>query len=242
VATGRSDNREKRVAIIQSNYIPWKGYFDLIAAVDEFVLYDDRQYTRRDWRNRNLIKGTRGLQWLTIPVAVKGRFRQRICETRVERVDWGKQHWEQLRHAYRRAPYFDPYRERLEGIYRSITTPWLSEINRMFLEDVCDILGITTPISWSMDYPSVEGKTANLANLCRALGATHYLSGPSARQYLEPEVFQEAGIVLEYADYGGYRDYPQLSSPFEHGVTILDLIFNTGPAAHDYMKHVKDRP
>ena len=98
----------KKVAIVQSNYIPWKGYFDMIASVDEFILYDDMQFTRRDWRNRNLIKTPTGLQWLTIPVKVKGKFEQKIRETEIEGHDWAKTHWQSLVHNYGKAKHFRP--------------------------------------------------------------------------------------------------------------------------------------
>jgi hypothetical protein len=96
----------KRVAIVQSSYIPWKGYFDLIRAVDEFVLYDDVQFTKRDWRSRNRIKSAHGLLWLSVPVSVKGRFKQRICDTEISERGWGEKHWRAIRHAYARAPNF----------------------------------------------------------------------------------------------------------------------------------------
>ena len=108
----------KTVAIVQSCYIPWKGYFDLINLVDEFILYDDRQYTRRDWRNRNRIKTPQGSQWLTIPVEVKGRYDQRIDETRISDPDWAEQHWKTLTHNYASAPHFDDYGERLRVALR----------------------------------------------------------------------------------------------------------------------------
>src|SRR6056297_2335313 len=105
---------EKKVAIIQSSYIPWKGYFDIINSVDEFIIYDNVQYTRRDWRNRNLIKTPNGLKWLTIPVAVKGRYYQAIRDTKVSDKDWPNIHWKSIKHHYSKAPCFNYYAERLE--------------------------------------------------------------------------------------------------------------------------------
>jgi WbqC-like protein family len=229
----------KRVAIVQSNYIPWKGYFDLIAAVDEFVLYDDVQYTRRDWRNRNKIKTPQGLRWLTIPVEVKGKYNQKICETRVSDASWAESHWRILAHTYRKAAHFADYARRLETLYCTMREPFLSRINRIFLEEICQMLGIRTRISWSMDYPVCEGRTERLVGICKASGADHYLSGPSAKDYIERDLFTEAGITLEYMDYSGYSGYSQLWDGFEHGVTILDLLFNTGAEAPRYLKYVR---
>src|SRR5687768_17987150 len=96
----------KRIAIVQSNYIPWKGYFDLINSVDEFILFDSAQYTRRDWRNRNLVKTSAGPTWLTIPVATKGKFDQRICDTVVSERNWPQQHWKTIAHWYAKATHF----------------------------------------------------------------------------------------------------------------------------------------
>ncbi len=226
----------KKVAILQSNYIPWKGYFDLIAAVDEFILFDAMQYTRRDWRNRNKIKTPRGLEWLSIPVEVKGKFLQRINETRASGTDWRRDHWQTLAHNYGKAPHFAAQAGRFEALYLGSGEAMLSKINHAFLVAICEQLGIRTRITWDTDYPPAEGKTERLVALCRAAGAGHYLSGPSARDYIQPELFAQAGIALEYMDYGGYPEYPQLHGAFEHGLTVLDLIFNTGADAPNYMK------
>jgi hypothetical protein len=226
----------RKVAIVQSNYIPWKGYFDLIASVDEFILYDDMQYTRRDWRNRNYIKTPKGLEWLTIPVEVKGKYLQKIRETRVSEMDWAQTHWKTLVHNYAKAPHFAHYRALFEDLYLGCREEYLSRINRRFIEAICRELGIATKLSWSMDYPLVDGKTERLLGLCKQVGAGHYLSGPSARGYLEEEQFAQEGITVEYMDYSGYPAYQQLHGEFQHGVTVLDLLFNEGPEARRFMK------
>ncbi|HEX9431864.1 MAG TPA: WbqC family protein [Burkholderiales bacterium] len=226
----------KKVAIVQSNYIPWKGYFDLVNSVDEFILYDDVQFTRRDWRNRNLIKTPRGLEWMTIPVSVKGRYLQKICETRISEADWGERHWATLVQNYSKAPFFELYRPIFEPLYRR-REALLSAVNLGFITAICGILGVATRISWSMDYrPLKEGTTERLVDLCGRAEGTHYLSGPTARDYIDPALFDAAGIVLSYFDYAGYPEYPQSFGKFEHGVTILDLLFNAGPQAPRYMK------
>lgn len=113
----------KKVAILQSNYIPWKGYFDLIGAVDEFILYDDMQYTRRDWRNRNQIKTPQGVQWLTVPVRVKGKYEQKIRDTEIDGSDWAVAHWKALVQNYARAPHFAEIAAWLEPLYLSGSYP-----------------------------------------------------------------------------------------------------------------------
>lgn len=229
----------KKVAILQSNYIPWKGYFDMIAAVDEFILYDDMQYTRRDWRNRNQIKTPQGVQWLTVPVSVKGKYDQTIRETEIDGVGWAEAHWKTIAQNYRKAPHFEEIAAIFEPLYRQRQYTHLSVLNRDLIEAVCAYLGITTKISNSWDYQIIEGKTERLADLCAQAGGTEYISGPSAKGYIEESFFTEKGIQLNWFGYNGYQEYPQLWGEFTHGVTILDLLFNCGKDAHRYMRYVR---
>jgi len=232
----------KRVAIVQSCYIPWKGYFDLINRVDEFLLFDDRQFTRRDWRNRNRIKLPHGVQWLTIPVATKGRYTQRIDETVVSDRGWAATHWRTLAHAYRGAPCFGEVGPQVEDAYAGVASESrLSAINRRLVELVCDLLGIGTRLAWSTDYEGTGVRTERLVSLARAAGGSTYVSGPTARAYLDEGAFADAGITVEYVDYEGYPEYPQLHGPFDHHVTVLDLLFNTGRDAPRYLKTLAGR-
>jgi hypothetical protein len=230
-----SETGGKRAAILQSNYIPWKGYFDLIGLVDEFVLFDDAQYTKNDWRNRNRIKTQQGVAWLTIPVEHSGRFGQRIDEVRVAGDRWRLKHWRSIVQSYGSAPFFAAYRDRIEELYNE-PAERLSDVNRRFIEGLCDLLGVRTRISWSTEYPSVDGKTERLVAICQSLGASIYLSGPAAREYLDETLFVAAGISVEYMDYSGYREYPQLYPPFDHKVSVVDLLLAVGPEAHRYLK------
>jgi hypothetical protein len=225
----------KKLAIVQSNYIPWKGYFDLIHAVDEFVLFDDVQYTRRDWRNRNRIKTREGTQWLTIPVLAKGNYLAPIKDIAISEPRWGEQHWKTLVAAYARAPFFKVYEDLFASLYLAPFEPSLSAINRSFIEAICGLLGIRTKITASMDYEVGEGKNERLIALCLQAGADAYVSGPSARSYLDESLFRNEGIRLEFFDYAGYPEYPQLHPPFDHGVSVLDLLFHLGPDAPAHM-------
>ena len=225
-----------RVAIIQSSYIPWKGFFDLIGRVDHYVLYDTVQYTRRDWRNRNQIKTQHGLKWLTIPVETKGRYLQKINETRISDPSWAGEHWRMLRESYAQAPHMERYGSWLESLYLDDTPEMLSQVNERFIRAIAAELGIATEISSAADDPARGKATSALVSICRELGAPHYLSGPSARAYLQEEEFSAAGIEVEYMDYAGYPEYPQLHPPFEHAVTVLDLLLSVGPEAPLYLK------
>ncbi|MDP3921444.1 MAG: WbqC family protein [Candidatus Omnitrophota bacterium] len=225
-----------KIIITQSDYIPWKGYFDSIHMADVVVLYDDAQYTRRDWRNRNKIKTANGVKWLTIPVHVKEKYHQKINEVRISDPEWKEKHWKSLAGCYRKARYFEEYGPILEALYRNCTFELLSEINFTFLRAICKLLNIDTAFKWSGEFPVTGDKSERLLRICRELNATHYLTGPAAKDYLNTDVFRSEGIEVEWLDYSGYPEYTQLHPPFEHGVTILDLIFNEGPNAAKYMK------
>jgi hypothetical protein len=226
----------KKVIITQSNYIPWKGYFDAIHQADLVILYDDMQYTKRDWRNRNKIKTQQGLQWLTIPVEVKGKFLQKINETKVSDPGWSKDHWNYIRNSYSRAPYFKEYKDFFEELYVNCSEKYLSEINYRFLKNICGLLSIKTPFQWSSDFNLRGDKSEKLLNICLDCQATVYLSGPAAKDYLNIELFTQKDIGVDWLDYSGYPEYKQLYEGFEHGVSIIDLIFNTGPEIKNYMK------
>ncbi len=229
-----------RVAILQSSYVPWRGYFDLIRRVDRFLLFDEVQYTRRDWRNRNRIRSANGVQWLTIPVEAKGRFAQRIDETRIADPGWGERHFRTLRHAYARSPHWERYEETLRGLYLEAQSDMLSAVNRRFLEALCHLLGIETPIEMSTDYTSAQGKNERLIRLCSEVGATHYLSGPSARVYIDEGLFAASGIQVEWLDYPDYAPYPQLHGAWEENLSVLDLLLNLGPEAGAWLTKAQE--
>lgn len=227
----------KKVVVTQSNYIPWKGYFDALFLADEFILLDDVQYTRRDWRNRNKIKVPNGTQWLTLPVEVKGKFDQRICDTKISDPAWSVDHWKTLQNFYARARHFPTYAPQIEALYRTAADePYLSRVNRIFLEGISGLLGFSPKISWSTDYELSAGKNERILSLCRQAQATDYYSGPAAKSYLDETLFRDQGIQVHYFDYSGYPEYTQLHPPFTHEVTVLDLLFNEGPQALNYLK------
>lgn len=211
----------------------------MISRVDEFILYDDMQFTKRDWRNRNQIKTAQGLQWLTIPVMSKGNYFEPIKSIRVGDREWADLHWKSIRLNYSRAPHFDSYHELIAGLYKkALSMEFLSQINRLFLERICEMLGIATYISCSMDYHVGEGKNERLISLCQQAGASHYLSGPAARSYVDEAAFAAAGISVEWMDYSNYKLYEQRFGEFASGVSVLDVIFNCGDKAAELVwKH-----
>lgn len=226
----------KKILITQSNYIPWKGYFDAINSVDEFVLYDDMQYTRRDWRNRNRIKTPQGVKWLTIPVEVKGKFSQKINETKVSEPNWAEDHLKSILMNYAKAPAFAEIKDWVIHLYRNVPSDNLSEINYWFLKEITAWMNIPVRFSFSSEYILEEERTERLVSICRQLQATDYYTGPAARVYMEEEKFNQSNIQVHYFDYSNYPEYDQLYPPFDHGVTILDLLMHTGRNFSNFMK------
>lgn len=233
----------KKAAIIQSNYIPWKGYFDVINSVDEFILYDTVQYTKQDWRNRNRIKTCDGWKWLTIPVSVP-HSSVPIDTVRVANQRWTRDHWKRVQGSYSTAGYFRTLSPLFEDLYLGCTARRLSEINLRFIGAICDLLGIGTRISAARDYrlDSAAAPTERLVSLCRQVGATQYLSGPAARAYLDESLFRACDIDVRWMDYSGYPAYRQpFCPPFIHEVSIIDLLFSEGaPGARAHMLSFRD--
>jgi WbqC-like protein family len=223
-----------RVAVLQSNYIPWKGYFDIIHDVDRFVFYDDNQYTKNDWRNRNRIKTTSGPSWLTIPVGTD--HARLIHEVALPDPRWQAKHHQSIVQNYGKCAHFARYREWLDHVYLGQRWTNLSELNQATIRHIArEFLGIRTEFDDSRQHAAAGQNLDKLLDLVAKTGASTYLSGPAARDYIVPERFAQLGVALEWKDYRGYPEYPQRFPPFEHGVSVLDLLFNTGPDAPWYI-------
>jgi len=222
------------VAIIQSNYIPWKGYFDIINDVDLFIFYDDVQYTKRDWRNRNLIKTPDGLKWLTLPVgSSKSKL---IHEVTILDKIWNEKHWKTIKRFYARAPYFKLHKDFFEHVYCETKWEYLSDLNQYIIKYLSkECLGVNTEFKDSRDYNLTGHKFERLMELIKKAKADTYISGPSARFYIEEGRFVEEGIKLIYKDYSKFPEYHQFYPPFTHNVSIIDLLFHTGPDAPYYI-------
>lgn len=229
--------KNRTISILQSNYIPWKGYFDIIAKSDVFVVYDEVQFTKNDWRNRNLIKTATGKQWITIPVNQKS-LDQRIFETEISLQTWAKKHQGMLQANYAKAPCFKEMKDRIFSLYDT-NDKLLSSINLRFIRGICEMLDIKTKIIDSRELNLTGDKVEKLVDACTKLNASVYLSGPAAKSYIDEKLFIDSNIQLEWMDYGGYKEYHQLFPPFDHGVSILDLIFNMGSDAKKYLKYAQ---
>ncbi|MER8373520.1 WbqC family protein [Mesorhizobium sp. M1406] len=228
---------DKRIAILQSAYIPWKGYFDIIGSVDIFVVYDDVQYPQKShWHNRNLIKTQHGPKWLTVPVSKADGSFQTIDAMQLP-LPFLNKHWQSIHNAYARAPHYKSFGPKLEALYKAAAAfTHLSELNLYFLAALTSQLGFDTQFVQSRDLAAGGAKTDRLLGICLELGATRYLSGPAAKAYLETDKFDAANVQVEWMDYSGYPAYPQLHGNFDPAVSVIDLLFNVGDNAIDFMK------
>ncbi len=215
-----------KIAILQSNYIPWRGYFNIISQVDAFVIYDEVQYTKNDWRNRNQLKSPSGLIWLTIPVK-QNNLDQKINETEVANQTWRRKHINSIKLNYSKAPFFREHYDMIANLYEG-NEKLLSEINLKFIKGFCDILNIKTKLINSSDLKLEGDKNQRLIDACQKLNASSYLSGKAAQSYLDSDLFLKNNIKVEWMDYNHLSDYPQLYPPFNMGVSILDTILNIG--------------
>jgi len=226
-----------KCVILQPSYIPWRGYFHQIYKADVFVFYDDVQYDKHGWRNRNQIKTSQGKQWLTIPVHSRGAMVENV-PINLAQIDWSKpwsrSHWKALNFAYGRTPFFRAYAPLLESFYQRCDE-FLADFTIDLTIALARELGIgRTRFVRSSALNTSGQKTERLIEILVQLGATHYISGPSARAYIEEDKFTASGITLEYMEYN-YPEYPQLYPPYDPQVSILDLLFMTGPEALNYI-------
>ncbi len=228
-----------KLGMIQSNYLPWVGYMDFIDDSDLFIFYDDVQYTRKDWRNRNKIKTQNGPLWLTVPVL----FSRNDTDTRIESVkidyskDWVRKHTKTISLSYSKAPFYEPYAEQFFNILNE-RHERLSELNIALIKWMMSVLDIKTEIKMSRDIASEGSRTDRILDIIDKVGADSYLVGPAAKDYIEVDKFKKAGIGLEWKGYE-YSEYPQLYPPFEKGLSTLDIIFNCGPQSFKFIKSIK---
>ena len=219
------------MAIMQPTYLPWMGYFALMDAVDEFIILDRVQFARRSWQQRNRIKTPQGPLMLTVPVLSKGQRDQSIAEARIDTTrGFDQSHIRSIELNYAKALFFPDLSARLFGIFNT-GHERLCGLLMDLMGELRQMLGIDTPLTFASDLPGAGAKADLLANLCVARGATHYVSPPGSRDYLESsQALDAAGVSLSYFDYE-HPVHPQLHGEFLSHLSVIDLLFNTGPDA-----------
>jgi len=220
--------------VLQSSYLPWRGYFDLVAQADVFVFLDGVQYTKQDWRNRNQIMTANGPLLLTVPVHAHDRMDRTIAEIEIDHSKpWVRKHLGSLRHAYSQAPFRDEVLGRVEGILDAAPR-LLFDLNRQLVVSLWDCLSGGMDKEFVADE-SLTGAVSDqrdqrVIDICKQVGADRYLSGPAARDYVQPDIWDGCGIELEYIEYD-YLPYRQQFEPFLPNMSIVDVLMNMGPGS-----------
>lgn len=232
----------KRLAIIQSSYLPWKGFFDFISRCDTYIIYNSAAFSKGHWHNRNRIKRPGGSPWLTIPVKTADRLGQPLDEVTVVE-GWADRHWGIVAQSYKGSAYFETESAELKKLFESLSRePLLTKINEELLRGLVRQLGLNTQILRDRSFSFSGDRTERLVQLCQAVGATHYLSGPSAQDYLDVQMMKRAAVTVEWMTYGPYRNYVQPHGDFVHEVSILDTLLCTGPHAREFISSTPSEP
>ncbi len=226
-----------RLAVLQSNYVPWKGYFDLMAMSDLFIVYDSVQYTKNDWRNRNLIPTRSGAVWLTIPVATAGMAEQAINEAVINDRRWARKHWTTISQTYAKGPHFSRVRDQWAQCFEEAgSLEKIHDVNVQFLTMLAGQLSIDTPILDDREFEiRPDTPTGKLLQLCQQVGADRYVTGAAGLNYLEVERFHTEGIAIDVIEYDHYPIYSQVSDQFRHDVSVLDLLASVGTEAAGHL-------
>ncbi len=226
-----------RLVIMQPSYLPWLGYFDLFLKSDLFLVYDNVQFDKDGWRNRNRIKTPNGPQWLTVPVLTKGQDWPTNKEIKINNKEpWKRKHLNGLKMNYAKAPHFQEIYALFEPIYAQ---EWesLLDLNMACIRTMNDYLGITTPFQFSsdlnLDLP--EEKNQKLIEICKHLKADQFYEPEGGKGYIDAECFKSQGIDLTFQNFQ-HPVYPQLHGPFVPFLSTVDLLFNCGKESIHYLK------
>ena len=220
-----------KIAISQSNYLPWKGYFDLIQSVDEFVFFDEVQFTRRDWRNRNVIRNLNKKNWITVPVKNKGNYKEIISNIEVYNNNWKNSHLDLIKQCYSKSEHFEEIYNFFSGCYSNIDTDKLSEINKSIIIKICNFLNLNTPFVDSKNIDKTKNKISaseRLLEICISRKANIYVSGSAAKNYLDEKLFNKNGVEVNWFDYGNSKVYKQPFKDFYENLSIVDCLMNCG--------------
>jgi hypothetical protein len=227
----------KTVGILQPGYLPWLGFFEQICRCDVFVLYDDVQFERGSWRNRNRIKTPSGPHWLTVPVLRKGEGFCLIKDVVINSsVPWQKKHIKAIAQHYSKAPFFGHY---AEGLFDILNRPWrfLIDLDVELIYWLVTELSIETPIVLSSDLGIPGDNVQRLIGIIHSLGGNHFYEGSAGKNYIDVRLFEKEGIFVTFQEYGHPR-YPQLYGDFMSHLSIIDLLFNCGPESLHILKRV----
>ncbi len=228
------------LGVLQPGYFPWLGFFDQMSRVDVFVLYDDVQFDKHGWRNRNRVKSHTGPTWLSVPIRHKGLGQQQINEVEIDnQTTWGRKHLSTIRQLYSKAPYLNKYLPELEVFFSRHWTK-LVELDIACIELMQKWFGITTQVVQASSLGIAGGQSERLLNFCLHFGAQRYLSGNAAENYLDLQLFTENNVLVEWQNYQ-HPTYPQLHGEFISHLSALDMVLNCGEGSHEILtQHLKE--
>jgi hypothetical protein len=216
----------------QPVYLPWLGLFHKIALAEKFCVFDIVQYQTKDYNNRNRIKTHAGSIWLSVPVESKNHLEKKICDVKIVQDGWNKKHVKSLRHSYQKAPYFSDYIERFDDFLLGREHVFLTDLNTEMLSLLLEILEMKCPIVKASDHEFSGRKSELVLDMCVKLGASDYIFGEQGKNYADVPAFAD-GKVRPYFQKYDHPVYSQINGPFLPYMSVVDLIFNVGPASRD---------
>lgn len=214
----------------QPAYLPWTGYFARMLEADVFVLLDHVQYEQRGWQNRNVIRAAHGALMLTVPIRSRGRLGQALIDTEIATTQrWQPAHWRSILLNYRSSAHFHSYHDIFEPVYLDTSWTRLVELNVALIEKIRSILGIHMPVVRSSDLNLTGRSTEMLGQMCATVGAATIVTGEGATDYLDVDTLARYGVTHQLSRFK-HPQYPQRRRPFMPDMSILDMLFNCGPA------------
>ncbi len=232
-----------KAAVLQPTYLPWMGYFEMIDSADIYIVCDHVQFSKISWQQRNKIKTSNGVTWLTIPVQSSSQD-ARICDIKISynRRDPLERHWKTISFVYKKAPYFNKYKSFFETIFHKKYV-LLRDLNVEIIKGICNILGIKKRIIFSseMDLNDQDlGKTEKIINLCKRAGVTHLLEAKGGEAFIDLSLSQNEGVLITFQDFEHPR-YSQLWGEFIPYLSVIDLLFNEGDNSLSIIRNGKAR-
>lgn len=228
-----------KCTILQPTYLPWIGYFDMIAATEKFVVYDHVQFVRKSWQQRNKIKTANGITMLSVPVQHDVQT-ARICDVKIS-YDSGNalhKHWKSIEVSYKKSPYFKLYEPVFKDIYFKEYV-YLKDLNVALIRAICNLLGIKNDFIFSselkIEKSGSDNKSQDVVDLCKAIGANYIYDAKGAEAFLDKEVFRSNGVEIRFQEYE-HPNYSQLWGEFQPYMSAIDLLFNEGPASMEIIK------
>lgn len=229
------------IGILQPGYLPWLGFFEQLHRSDIFVIYDDVQYDKGSWRNRNRIKTANGVQWLTVPVRLNFGNRTLVHEVAIENaINWRKKHAESIRQNYSKSPFFTCYWPLFEEAF---DRQWalLIDLDIFFIERLAACLGLAGHRIIRSSTLNITGdRIGRLLAICSHFNANVFYEGAAGRNYINDRKFTDQGITVQYQHYN-HPTYTQLYGKFVPYLSVIDLLFNHGEQSREIILSANTR-